>query len=189
MKRNKTLLIILSLLVGVVIVVGSVYRISDLNSDLEKYMVHDVEISAGERINISNLDLEFGKVSNPILKESVDYEGKKTVYYQLPIIIENKGNEEKNLLDGSMQIFVNYKTFYDAAIINLQKKNDTNNTFDILSHLKVGEPVNIIAESNLIEGELFHYYSDYGKDKQARIVFLSSPSENGVKAYYYNLNQ
>ena len=186
---NKNFLKLIFIFVSIIIMGISSIRIYNLNSDLDNYTVHYEEVNEGDIVNISNIELKFGKLSDPLIQDSPDFEGEKVVNYKIPIIIENKNKIEKNMFDGSIKIFVNYKTFYDAAIIKVQRNaDDTRTTEEILSQLKNGEPIKIIAESDLVEGEFFNYYTDYGKDKIANIIFVSSPSKKGINAYYYRLN-
>jgi uncharacterized protein YueI len=180
-KTAKLTLIILFILV----VAGSAYRIFKLNHDRDYYIVHYEEVKDGDEISVSNLNFHFGKTGQPILENSDIFEGKKKVIYELPVTIENHNEKPLNMLEESpVRFFENYKGFYNAVPIFVDKAKDTQETINVLSNLPVQKPVTIILKTDLAA---FSEYSDYSVDKEARLVLMTDPSPEGIKAYYYRL--
>lgn len=182
----------LSKLVFIIVVVlifgGSLYRIITLNNDRDVYTVHYEEVKNGDEINFENIMFRFGEVNDPVIQNSKDFAGKKEIIYQLPITIENKNNREVNLLDGVVKIFINYENFYDGAIVKVEQPQSGKSTEEILSSLPVEEPIKISVTSDLVQGDFFHHYKNYDKEKEAKILFILEPSSEGIRGYYYQLN-
>ncbi|PAD39520.1 hypothetical protein [Terribacillus sp. 7520-G] len=187
--KNKYIYIIIPVIL--VIIIGFIVRVNIVNDERKHFETYRVDVHAGEVITMGDLELTYGKASEPLIKQSEDYPDKQDVVFELPIKITKKSSSNLDI-KNKFAIYEQYKGFINLATVAYTSdalKQDNRGLFNILSDYQEGKSIDLKITTDLKLGEFYYYYNDYNIDKPAYIVIAGPQSPKGIPLYYYKLQE